>query len=144
LAILTGAGTSGSQAAPPPPATGTGHHPTGSTNPAPAARRPALTDCILTGAITSGDLSHTQTVNGLPVPASCATTNACPGLTACCGTWYSDIYTYTNLLDTPQCITITINASGCAGTMLFSAAYLTSFDPNDPCANYLGDVGYNG
>jgi hypothetical protein len=48
-------------------------------------------------------------------------------------------HTFRNLLNHPVCITVDIDNSTCPS--LFSVAYLPSFVPGDPLANYAADMG---
>ena len=52
-----------------------------------------------------------------------------------------DAYTFTNNTGATQCVTVDPTTE-CVGTnYIFVAAYLGSFDPNNICANWIGDSG---
>ncbi|MBF6613977.1 MAG: hypothetical protein IVW55_12690, partial [Chloroflexi bacterium] len=78
-----------------------------------------------------------SSLNGLPDPAACGTTNTCPGTFSATPNY--DTYSFTNNSSSDQCITVSLPNTLPAG--MFSAAYLGSFDPADPCVNYIADSG---
>jgi hypothetical protein len=45
--------------------------------------------------------------------------------------------TYSNSA-TQACVTVQLNATGCAGQFLASASYLGTFNPSSLCTNFLG------
>jgi hypothetical protein len=72
--------------------------------------------------------------------SSCAVPKSTPG-TMGNGGYHYDAYTLTNPSATTQCVTVNLTSdSQCANT-LFSAAYLSSFNPNNVQTNYLADIG---
>jgi hypothetical protein len=67
--------------------------------------------------------------------------SACPG-TSGTSTLHYDSYTYTNTAATSKCVTVEVTPNCAeAGSVIYSAAYLGSFNPANVCANYLGDPG---
>jgi hypothetical protein len=73
------------------------------------------------------------------VPSTC-TNEPCAGSTA--GTFNYLTYSFSNNSGASQCFTVTFdNACNTAAASLFSAAYSPFFDPNDVCANFVGDLG---
>ena len=74
---------------------------------------------------------------------SCGANKTFPGFTATTGARRFDAYTFpTCFTNAPACITVTLTSPCGSGTnVLFAAAYLDSFDPNDLSKNYLGDFG---
>jgi hypothetical protein len=73
------------------------------------------------------------------VPSTCAN-EACAGSTS--GTFNYLTYSFSNNSGASQCFTVTFdNACNTAANSLFSAAYSPFFDPNNLCANFLGDLG---
>jgi hypothetical protein len=75
------------------------------------------------------------------VPSSCPTNKATsPGTSGVTpGDRSYDAFSFTNSTGASQCVTVVITG-GCAGNDR-SAAYLGSFNPADPTANYLADQG---
>jgi hypothetical protein len=99
--------------------------------------------CILfstiSGAITGSD---PQTNGALAVSGNASTCEAqpvCPGPGDPSPRRY-DAHTRTNGAADTLCLVAEVDASSCSGG-LFAAAYLGSFDPNNVCTNYLGDIG---
>jgi hypothetical protein len=72
------------------------------------------------------------------VASACGASKLYPGLLGGTGTRQYDAYTFTNCSATSRCVNVTVNQSGVA---LFSAAYLTSYDPTNLATNYLADAG---
>ena len=80
-----------------------------------------------------GRLLRNQSASVCNVPRACPGTNdALPH--------HFDSYTFVNTSGAPACILAQLDQIGCP-LLLFSAAYLGTFDPNNICANYLGDMG---
>lgn len=79
-------------------------------------------------------------VNGLG-NFNCGDSNPC-SLNTATGSRAFDAYTFTNPGATTACVTVDFTMTGCslAASMQFSAR-LGSFDPTNPCANYVGDAG---
>ncbi len=94
----------------------------------------------------SGSLSGssaTQTARlGRNFPSDCAG-KGCPGPLGS-GSRFYDEYSYTNTAGGPACVTVDLTPACGNGTVIQSDAYLTSFDPANLCANYLGDWGNPG
>ena len=71
---------------------------------------------------------------------STCSNEVCSGSTA--GTFNYLTYSFSNNSGASQCFTVSFdNACNTAATSLFSAAYSPSFDPNNVCTNFLGDLG---
>src|SRR6476646_8147705 len=98
-------------------------------------------DCTVTGSIALTDPTHYPVIDTDFIPDVCGGANPCPG--EFLDTTNYDIYTFTNSTSSTQCVTVTLDATGCAGHFLFSVAYLGVFDPGVLCQNFLGalDVG---
>jgi hypothetical protein len=95
---------------------------------------------VYTGALTLTDPQQAGRLNRNNDTSVCGAPKACPGPFGATPRAY-DAYTFVNDSGAAVCATIALN-SACADTQyIFSAAYLGSFDPNDLCANYLGDSG---
>ncbi len=75
--------------------------------------------------------------------STCAVPQVCPSESTA-GPYFYDVYTFTNNTGgaTPDCFTITLNANTC-NAQIGAAAYTAPFNPNNACANYLGDAGAN-
>lgn len=113
---------------------------------APQAPQVSVT-CNINNSISNTDAWHNNLVMaGKTNAASCAGMPACPGAFFSFVESYYDVYTFTNNLNTSQCITITLTANcGSVGQDgLFSAVYNDSFVPENPCVNYLGSTGAGG
>ncbi|HPH94568.1 MAG TPA: kelch repeat-containing protein [Anaerolineaceae bacterium] len=50
-------------------------------------------------------------------------------------------YAFINNSDASQCVNVTVVNESCGTVQLQSATYLNSYDPNNLCANFLGDIG---
>ena len=95
---------------------------------------PSCTPDVVTlqGSLTNSDPTHNSVNAGGP-SSSCVVTQPCPGQFA--GLFHYDAYQLTNPSSDPRCITVTLSDSHC----IFSEVYLSSFDPNNSCTNYLAD-----
>jgi Carboxypeptidase regulatory-like domain len=92
----------------------------------------------INGSLAAGDLQQTASMRFDNNPSKCGTPKTCPG-TSNSGQLLYDIYSFTNQGGVSACVTITLTA-GCTSPIT-SAAYLGSFNPNNICQNYLGDLG---
>lgn len=72
------------------------------------------------------------------IASTCAAPKAYPGTLSLGSQFYYETFTYTNYLSTPVCVEVS-NAS--ATTNVHLIAYLGSYDPANPSANYLADIG---
>ncbi len=95
----------------------------------------------ISGSITTNDLVQSGRLTRNGIGAGCGQPKACPTLSDGFPRHY-DIYSFTNNTGAEACITIDL-ANSCSNNV-FAAAYLSSFDPADLCANYLGDPGVSG
>ncbi|MDQ3707235.1 MAG: S-layer homology domain-containing protein [Chloroflexota bacterium] len=116
------------------------------TQAAPQAPQVSVT-CNINNSISNTDAWHNNLVMaGKTNASSCAGMPACPGAFFSFAESYYDVYTFTNNLNTSQCITITLTAN-CGSTGqngLYSAVYNGSFVPENPCVNYIGSTGAGG
>lgn len=96
---------------------------------------------IINGSLSSGDLQQTARLSRDGTASTCTSSKACPG-TLGTGPRLYDIYAFTNSAGASACLTITL-AAQCDSNVnpIMSAAYLGSFNPNNLCQNYLGDLG---
>jgi hypothetical protein len=111
--------------------------------PTPTSTPPACTVTqVLTGTLTNTDLSTTTRLFRDDPATTCAAPTTCS--TTGAGTFYYDLYPFSNDSDNAACIMVTLGSTSCVGSpFLFSGAYLTSFDPNNLCANFAGDLGHS-
>lgn len=95
----------------------------------------------INGNLSPSDLQQTARLSRDGTPSACGSSQTCPG-TLGSGPRLYDIYSFTNSAGTSACVTITLSA-GCDPNTnpITSAAYLGSFNPNNLCQNYLGDLG---
>lgn len=96
---------------------------------------------VINGALTSDDLQQPNGRLGRnAIGSSCGTAKPCPGPLGT-GPRLYDQHTFTNG-PAAACVTIATTAS-CPSPAndIIPAAYLTSYDPNNLCTNYLGDPG---
>ena len=116
--------------------------PTRTLTPVPTAT-PIL--CIASGqvigAITNSDPVQTGRLNRGGLPSLCQASTTCPLIIDTVPRHY-DVYPFTNTTGAAACFTVNINAGTCIDTRyIFSAAYLTRFNPATLCTNYLADIG---
>lgn len=95
----------------------------------------------MTGSLSPGDLQQTARMNRDGNPSGCGSQKTCPGPFGS-GPRLYDLYSFTNPIGASACVTIALT-SGCDpnNSPITSAAYLGSFNPNNLCQNYLGDLG---
>jgi len=102
---------------------------------------PCINSGQIVGAITTSDPVQTGRLNRDGVASSCQSPKTCPLMIDPSARHY-DAYRFTNTMGAPSCFTVSINAGTCVDTRyIFSAAYLTRFDPTSLCTNYLADIG---
>jgi hypothetical protein len=104
-----------------------------------------LTDTYsITGSLTLSDATQTGRLFRDGTGTACGTPEACPGPSDTTPGRHYDVYTFHNPSATSQCVTVSIFGAECnvaTGNLIFSGAYLTSYDPTNVCTNYLGDSG---
>jgi|GEM_PF-1455947 len=94
----------------------------------------------INGSITDNDLRSSSYIWWDEVASSCAAPKTCPEVGQ--GEHYYDLHRFVNTSSSDRCITVTLDGTDCGpSTGIFSMAYLGNFNPNNACANYLGDPG---
>ncbi|HMA33653.1 MAG TPA: S8 family serine peptidase, partial [Chloroflexia bacterium] len=106
---------------------------------------PTATTCavVVQGAITGTDPAEPDRLSRLVPSSICGVAKPCPG-TVANGPYHYRSYTYVNNTGGTACVSVTLDPQTCGNTSampLHSSAYLTSFDPNNLCTNYLADIG---
>jgi hypothetical protein len=76
------------------------------------------------------------------VDNSCASPKSCPGVIPG-NTFAFDAYQFQNTSSSSACATITFEKGCGVNQAVHPVAYLGNFDPNNICANYLGDLGHS-
>lgn len=98
----------------------------------------------LQGSVGPGDEVQTGRLIRDPPPSDCGPPKTFPGLVDETPRRF-DQYTFTNNSASAACIQVTIDPQSCTGANeIFSAAYLTDFNPTDLSQNYLADSGNAG
>jgi hypothetical protein len=97
----------------------------------------------VTGSITNTDPTMNGRLSRGNPPSTCANPRPAPATVNGPLPHYR-VYTYTNTLASPQCVTVSLNSRSCGGPGVFGSAYLNSFDPNNLQLNYLADLGVSG
>src|SRR5438552_13242088 len=97
--------------------------------------------CVINGSIDTSDPTQIGRLFRRDIPQTCPASTTCSifgdGLLH-----HYDSYTFANKSGSTQCVTIDTNTA-CTGTnSIFTGAYLGSFDPNNICANWIGDSGF--
>ena len=105
-----------------------------------------LPTCLCSGIQTNRGLSvSSQTQTGRltrnNIISACGSPKSCPGAFTLSGAYAYDAYSFTNLSSGAVCVTVTLSTSCSGNNLIFSAAYLGSFNPTSLCANYLADIG---
>ncbi len=126
---------------PTPVATATGPVPTATNTPGPA---PTLCPGSIeaSGSITDTDATQTGRLGLFDPKSSCAAPKSVAGMSDTLTRHY-DSYTYTNSTGSAECVTVSI-VPECSDNAINSIAYLGSFNPSNPQANYLADGGASG
>lgn len=101
----------------------------------------SLSVCTIsfTGVISTSDPTQLGRLVTVPDASTCNNPRPCPGVLDSLPRHY-DAYTLVNPNNTAVCVTVELDPL-ITGGLLQSAAYLGSFDPLNPCANYLADIG---
>jgi hypothetical protein len=124
--------------------TATGTLPTATVTHTPTlSPTPTSTPCAVTsGSITAGDPTQIGRTARDGIASSCRFPKTYAGPVAGDTTpRHYDSYTYTNSSGGPVCVTVVLDATGCAGNQIFAAAYLNSFNPANLATNWLADMG---
>ena len=91
---------------------------------------------VIMGSLTAGDLTQTGRLMTGSI-SNCAGPNTCPATLDSNARRY-DAYTFVNNSAAQACITVQLNAAGCAGQFMASASYLNAHNPASLCTNFLG------
>ncbi|HEU4388535.1 MAG TPA: HYR domain-containing protein [Blastocatellia bacterium] len=89
----------------------------------------------------SGVQSARVSQNG--VDSSCAAPKTCPGVSSVGSSFAFDSYNFVNDSGSPACVTFTFPTACGVNNAVHPVAYLGSFDPANPCTNYIGDIGHS-
>ncbi len=95
---------------------------------------------VLTGAISNTSPTETGMLNRDGVIGACGQASSCAIADAAARPYQK--YDFTNATADAQCVSATIDATGCTSD-LYSAAYNGSFNSASICANYLGGMGFS-
>ncbi len=123
--------------------TGTPTKPLGGTTtatPSGPGGNPCTTIQSITGSITPADSIQVGRVGLYDRPSTCALADNCLPQPDSFPRHY-DNYTFTNGDSVARCITVRVNAEDCGGAGVMSVAYLSGFDPNNVCLNFLAQGG---
>src|ERR1043166_5886290 len=112
--------------------------PTGGGSPTPTAT-PSCTPIVINGSIANGDPSHTDKLAQSGIPQTCPATTSC-AIFGDPNSFRYDSYTFNNT-GGAACVTIDTNTVCNGDHAIFTSAYLGSFDPDNLCTNWAGDVG---
>ena len=110
----------------------------GCAAPTPTAT-PACTPTVITGSIDNTDPTQVDRLFRSFTPGNCDHTFTCSTLAA--GAIHYDAYTFTNTIGSTQCVTVDMNTACAETNFIFTAAYLSSFDPDNICDNWIADEG---
>lgn len=89
---------------------------------------------------TTGQQASRLSQNG--VDSSCASPKTCPGVVPG-STFTFDAYQFQNFGSSSACVTFAFSTGCGVNQAVHPVAYLGSFDPNNICTNYLGDLGHS-
>ena len=110
----------------------------GGGSPTPTAS-PSCTPIVINGSIADGDPSHVDKLAQSGIPQTCAGGETC-SIFGDPNTFRYDEYTFPNT-GGAACVTIDTNTVCNGNHSIFTSAYLGSFDPNNLCTNWVGDIG---
>jgi len=104
-----------------------------------ATRTPQV--CLVAqGSISASDPVQAGMLNQTGVGSGCQWSPPCPGVADTDPRHYrAHSYYFPFGSFSSQCVTVTVNASGCAGA-IYSVAYAGNFNPDNICANYAGSA----
>ncbi len=102
--------------------------------------RLCLNPITVNGSITTADPTETGRLNRSDVPSTCDTPTMCAVFSTAMEYHY-DAYSFTNSTDTTQCVVVQVSTACADPNLIFTAAYLGSFDPTDLCAHWIADEG---
>jgi N-acetylneuraminic acid mutarotase len=100
---------------------------------------PSCSPIVIDGSIETGDPSHADKLAESGIPQTCAGIESC-SIFGDPNSFRYDSYSFTNT-GGAACVTIDTNTGCNADHAIFTSAYLGSFDPNNLCTNWAGDVG---
>lgn len=110
--------------------------------------QPVCPPDIITGTIGQGSKDYPSTsdvqtgrVSQNGINSSCEAPKTCPGIASAGSPFTFDAYEFVNDSSSSSCVTFTFPPSCGPNNAIHPVAYLGSFDPANPCANYLGDIG---
>lgn len=95
---------------------------------------------LFTGSLSIPDGIQTGRLTREGFGSTCASPKDCPGLEHALARNYN-VYNFTNESSSAQCVYMSIHVHDAEQT--FIAAYLGSFNPANPCDNYLADPGFS-
>ena len=101
---------------------------------------PCAVGTTTSGAISGADPLQTGRLFRDGVDSTCAVPKTCPTLFNAVPVHY-ETHTFVNTSGGPQCFVVTLDSTGCGANQIYSAAYLSAYDPNNLCTNYLADMG---
>ncbi len=102
----------------------------------------ATTPLVMNGSVLTTAQDEKGRLGRTGVPSTCGSM-ACPGDFSSGANRKYDAQTISNAAATSRCITISATTSGCTdgAAQVTPVAYVSTFDPNNLCTNYLGDGG---
>ena len=92
------------------------------------------------GSITTANPVETGRLTRNGVSTSCAAVKSFPGFNDSTPHHYWEDW-FTNATSSAQCFAVDVTQSCTTTNSVFFATYLNSFNPSDPSANYLADIG---
>ena len=97
------------------------------------------TPIVVTGSIAQSDPTQTGRAVQHGVPQTCPPTTACQIFDAT--PRHYDAFTFTNTTGSTQCVTIDTITPCTGNNLIFTAAYLGTFNSANICTNWIGDSG---
>jgi hypothetical protein len=101
---------------------------------------PSCAPLVITGSIEDSDPTQNDRLNRGVISGCCGTGSTCQVFGDGQPHHY-DAYSFTNATGSTQCVTVEINTDCQDSNFIFAAAYLSAFDPNNVCTNWLADEG---
>jgi len=115
----------------------------GTPTPTPTATASPTPTCppiTIIASIDNSDLTQVDRMNRSGVSSCCSGSPGCL-IFGDGQPHHYDAYTFTNTTGTTQCVTAGVTTDCQGSNLIFTAAYLGTFDPNNICANWLADEG---